>query len=102
MTKNPQISQRTKHIDVRHHFIRREKKIIEIRFIKSENNIADILTTNVKEEMFHKHAKTINNGKVRYDTKEKGKVNYGNYRMKEDQYKEAKREDIKMYVDDHS
>ena len=93
-----------KHIDVRHHFIRNQvkKKIIEIRFVKSENNIADILTKNVKEEIFDKYAKTINIGEVRYDTKEKGKVNHGNYETKEDQYKEAKREDVKMNVDDHS
>ena len=64
LTKNPQISQRTKHIDVRHHVIRNlvEKKIIEIRFIKSKENIADILTKNVNEETFNKHTKKINNG----------------------------------------
>ena len=54
LTKNHQISQRAKHIDVRHHFIRNlaEKKIIEIRFIKSENNVTDILTKNVKEKKY--------------------------------------------------
>ena len=68
LIKNPQISQRTKHIDVRHHFIRNliEKKITKIQFIKSKDNIADILTNNVNEETLNTHAKKINNGKVRY------------------------------------
>ena len=52
LTRNPQISQRPKHIDMRHHFVRNlvEKRIIKIRFIKSEDNIANIFTKNVKEE----------------------------------------------------
>ena len=104
LIKNPQISQRTKHIDVRHHFIRNlvKKKINEIQFIKSENNVVDISTKNVKEETFNKHAKKINNSKVRYNKKEKHKVNYENYETEEDQIKEAKREGVKMYKDDHS
>ena len=50
LTKNPQISQRTKHINVRLYFIRDliEEKKIEIQHVKSEDNIADILTTNMK------------------------------------------------------
>ena len=51
--------------------------------------------------MFNKHSKKINNGKVRYDAKEKGKVNDENYERKEDQFKEAKGEDFKMNVDNH-
>ena len=93
-----------KHIDVRHHFIRNlvEKRIIKIRFIKSEDNIANILTKNVKEDIFNKPAKKINNGKVRHNADEKGKFNDKNYETKEDQFKEAKREDVKMNVDDYS
>ena len=87
LTENPQMSQRTKNVDMRHHFIRNlvKKKTIEIQSVKSENKNADVLTKNVKEETFAKHAKTIKNGKVRYNTKEKGKVNYGNDETKEDQ-----------------
>ena len=46
LTKNPQISQRTKHIDVRYHFIRNliKDKKIEVHYVKCENNLADILT----------------------------------------------------------
>ena len=56
LTKNPQINQRTKHINVRHHFIRNlvEKRVVKIQIIKSEDIIADILTKNVKEETFNK------------------------------------------------
>ena len=56
----------------------------------------------MKEETFNKHAKTINNGKVRYNTKEKGKINYENYEIKEYQFNKAKREDVRIYKDDHS
>ena len=52
----------------------------------------------MKEETFYKHAKTIDNVKVGYDTKVKSKVNYGKYETKEDQYMEAKREDVKIYI----
>ena len=54
LTNAPNISQRTKHIDVRHYFIRYliEDKKIEVRNVKSENNLADILTKNVKKEIF--------------------------------------------------
>ena len=79
-----------------------EKRIIEIQFIKSEDKIPDSLTKNVKEKTFNKHAKKINNGKVRYDAKQKGKVNDKNYETKEDQVKEAKGEDVKMNIDNHS
>ena len=36
-----------------------------------KTNFADILTKNVKEEIFEKHAKTINKYEVKYETKEK-------------------------------
>jgi len=44
--KNQMISQRTKHIDVRHHFIRDkvEKKIINVDYLPSEHMIADMFT----------------------------------------------------------
>ncbi len=59
LAKNAQVSGRTKHIDVRHHFIRdliREKSL-ELKFVKSENNPADIMTKNTNRELFllHQH-----------------------------------------------
>lgn len=46
MTKNPVQHSRTKHIDIRHHFIRDhvEKKTVELIFVKSEKQLADIFT----------------------------------------------------------
>ena len=43
LTKNPQISQRTKHIDTRHHFIKDliKNKKIEVHYVKSENNLVN-------------------------------------------------------------
>jgi len=48
LVKNQQVSARTKHIDVRHHFVRDlyEDKRIEVRFQRSENNPSDLLTKN--------------------------------------------------------
>jgi len=44
--KNQMTNQRTKHIDVRHHFIRDkiEKKIINVKYLSSEDMIADMFT----------------------------------------------------------
>ena len=53
----------------------------------------------MKEEIFNKHAKKINNDKVRYNADEKGKFNDKKYETKEDQFREAKKEDVKMKVD---
>ena len=46
MSKNPVFHSRTKHIDIRHHFIRDhiEKEDIQLVFIDSLNQIADIFT----------------------------------------------------------
>ena len=43
LTKNSQISQRTKHIDVRYHFIRSmvDNKVLDVKFVKSRLNISD-------------------------------------------------------------
>lgn len=44
--QNTQAHNRTKHIDVRHHFIREavQKKLIEIKYMPTESMTADILT----------------------------------------------------------
>ncbi|HEY9706752.1 MAG TPA: Ty1/Copia family ribonuclease HI, partial [Oculatellaceae cyanobacterium] len=49
LVKNRQVSQRTKHIDVCHHFIRDtwEGGAMDIRFVGTENNEADICTKNL-------------------------------------------------------
>jgi hypothetical protein len=51
-------SQRTKHIDIRHHGIKEyiEDGFIEVVFVKSENNDSDIFTKNLGNELHEKHS----------------------------------------------
>ena len=66
LVKNKQVGGRTKHIDTRHHFIRElvEKKVIQVTFIRSEKNYADVLTKNVIDRIFTPHAKAMIYGVV--------------------------------------
>jgi Reverse transcriptase (RNA-dependent DNA polymerase) len=59
LANNYSTSQRTKHIDIRAHFLREyiENGILKVEFIRSEDIDADILTKNTSEELFHLHAK---------------------------------------------
>ena len=54
ITQNPKFHARTKHIDVRHHFIRDhiEKGNIEILKIGIEDQLADIFTKPLQESRF--------------------------------------------------
>ncbi|GKU98369.1 hypothetical protein SLEP1_g11381 [Rubroshorea leprosula] len=56
LAKNPITHGRSKHIDVRFHFLRDQvgKKAIELVYCKSENQVADILTKPLKFEAFIK------------------------------------------------
>jgi hypothetical protein len=58
LANNYSTSQRTKHIDIRTHFVREfiEDGILKVMFVKSEDNDADIYTKNTTEELFLKHA----------------------------------------------
>jgi hypothetical protein len=51
--KNQQVSARTKHIDIRHHYMRelQAKKDIDVRFKRSEENSADIMTKNTTRDI---------------------------------------------------
>ena len=57
LAKNTTTSQRTKHIDVRYHFIREliEDGTLEIEFVKTTENGADVYTKNTSSELFYKH-----------------------------------------------
>ena len=50
-------SNRTKHVDTRYHFVREHvvDGIVEIVFVKSANNTADVFTKNVSGDLFAKH-----------------------------------------------
>jgi hypothetical protein len=54
LSKNPIQHSRTKHIEIRHHFLRDEvaKKNFELHFIETEKQIADIFTKPLPEERF--------------------------------------------------
>jgi ribonuclease HI len=58
---NPQITQRTKHIDVMHHFVRERAARGEINFtwISGKNNVADVLTKPLAKEAHEKHIKSL-------------------------------------------
>ncbi|GKE28069.1 hypothetical protein Tco_1443453 [Tanacetum coccineum] len=55
LSKNPVQYSRTKHIEIRHHFLRDnvQKGNISIEKIASEDNIADIFTKPLKREVFN-------------------------------------------------
>lgn len=46
LAKNPEFHQRTKHIDIKYHFIREqvEKGVISLEFVGTENQLADLFT----------------------------------------------------------
>jgi hypothetical protein len=54
LAKNPVLHEKTKHIDTRHHFIRQvvQKGYIKLQYIKTGDNIADVLTKFTKKTTF--------------------------------------------------
>ncbi|GKV14655.1 hypothetical protein SLEP1_g25495 [Rubroshorea leprosula] len=56
LAKNPVQHGRSKHIDIRFHYLRDliDKRVIELKYCKSENQVADILTKPLKYEAFVK------------------------------------------------
>ena len=63
---NQQVGTRTKHIDVKWHFIREliaEGKL-EVKFVGTEDNPADIFTKNVPENIFSKVRSQMVSGRI--------------------------------------
>ena len=52
MTKNPEFHSRTKHIDLRYHWIRNkvEEREIEVVYVPTEHNTADVFTKALGKE----------------------------------------------------
>jgi hypothetical protein len=61
LANNKAVSDRTKHVDVRHHFVREyiEDGVVKIIFVKSEENDADIFTKNTTGIIHEKHSPKI-------------------------------------------
>ena len=59
LSKNPQYHNRTKHIDVRYHFIRKscQDGLIELAYIPTSEMVADILTKALPRDKHEKHMK---------------------------------------------
>jgi len=66
LMENQAVGQRTKHIDIRYHHIREmiENNWMKVKFIKSEENIADMETKNLPVNLLEKHRETIKTGKM--------------------------------------
>ena len=60
LAKN-ETSTRTKHVDVRYHFIRNlvDDGIIKLEYINTQENVADMLTKNLPIEQFEKLIKDL-------------------------------------------
>jgi len=61
ISKNPVQHSRTKHIDIRHHFLRDcvESEVVSLSFIPTENQLADILTKPLNGSKLESHRKAI-------------------------------------------
>ena len=61
LVENKQVGQRTKHIDVRYHFIRQKKEegMLHTLFRRSEDNRSDVMTKNVTVNLFQNHLPSI-------------------------------------------
>jgi hypothetical protein len=62
MANNPVEHSRTKHIDIRYHFLRdhQQKGGIEIAYVNTHNQLADIFTKPLDENTFSKHRNELN------------------------------------------
>jgi hypothetical protein len=64
LSQNQQVSARTKHIDVHYHFIHEkvEAGLIEVDFLNTTCNPADLLSKNLIQQIHDAHAYAIANG----------------------------------------
>ena len=61
ISKNPVLHSRTKHIDIKHHFIRDlvEDKVVSLEYVPTEGQIVDILTKPLDVSRFESLKKFI-------------------------------------------
>jgi hypothetical protein len=60
LVKNPAFHNRTKHIDIQHHFIREkaESGVVVLQFCNTQDMMADVLTKGLSKEK-HTHCKEL-------------------------------------------
>jgi hypothetical protein len=63
LAKNPVKHERTKHIDIKHHFLREHvtRNDIKLVYIPTEDNLADILTKTTTKQIFQRLTPNIVN-----------------------------------------
>jgi hypothetical protein len=61
LMKNWSTNGRSKHIDVRFHYLRElvEQGMLQVDFVRSEDNTSDIFTKNLASDLFGKHSKGL-------------------------------------------
>ena len=61
LTKNLILHSRTKHIEVRHHFIREQvtNRVVSLEYINTENQLADIFTKPLIEDKLYKLSRSL-------------------------------------------
>jgi hypothetical protein len=61
LSENRNSSERTKHIDIKYHYIREQidAGLVEIKFVRSEENLADLFTKNLKGETYEYHSNKL-------------------------------------------
>lgn len=61
LSKNATSTNRTKHIDSRFHFVRdyQEDGKVAVKFVRSDDNDADLFTKNVSGELYDKHSRKM-------------------------------------------
>jgi hypothetical protein len=61
LTKNPTYHSRTKHIDIRHHFIREKVELgeVELQYCQTEEMVADVLTKALSRDKHEKHTSSL-------------------------------------------
>ena len=93
LAKSRQAGMHTNNIDVLHHFMRNmvKEKDIDFKYIRSEENPADIMTKNTYEVRFLKHKKIITEGEL-WELVETGSDNVKNTRSKDNVIKRDKTE----------
>jgi len=66
LIKNRQVGPRTKHIDIRHHWMRglQSRGEIDVKYRSTERMAADINTKNTPVKVFDKHASDMRNGMI--------------------------------------